>query len=354
MARDFFQEALARFRNIQYPTTAQRQFDTLRNDLRKDVLSKEFNEARAEYEDLLSGRGLNLTSIDATEGGQRQTIGINPITGATEITTPEYNRLFRTDKTDFNPGGRGAFENIYDAGLGNIDPRTGLPKDKDVSDDTDSGLITDTSSRGEREGRDKDQGARSNITHEVINGQAYRINTETGEVESLEGIDAMIANTLNAYVTNPYTLAGLLNNITGANKSYDEKMKDLKNVNEDAYNSLTQQVRENYRTQQFNEEEESFFDKITKGIFKDPDQEGKDQTSKETFGQADDDRQTYGASGQYGGNNNTSNSNTSSGVSDSQKQSGGSTGNSGGSTGGPIGGSIGDRRGYGKDGQGNF
>ena len=137
-------------------------------------------------------------------------------------------------------------------------------------------------------------------------------------------------------------------------KSYDEKMQDLKNVNEDAYNSLTQQVRENYRTQQFNEEEESFFDKITKGIFKDPDQEGKDQTSKETFGQADDDRQTYGASGQYGGNNNTSNSNTSSGVSDSQKQSGGSTGYSGGSTGGPIGGSIGDRRGYGKDGQGNF
>ena len=52
MARDFFQEALARFRNIQYPTTAQRQFDTLRNDLRKDVLSKEFNEANTRIREL--------------------------------------------------------------------------------------------------------------------------------------------------------------------------------------------------------------------------------------------------------------------------------------------------------------
>ena len=156
MARDFFQEALARFRNIQYPTTAQRQFDTLRNDLRKDVLSKEFNEARAEYENLLSGRGLNLTSIDATEGGQRQTIGINPITGATEITTPEYNRLFRSDKTDFNPGGRGAFENIYDVGLGNIDPNTGLPFDEEAV----AGLIDNRSGKrdGDR-GGDRDSGS---------------------------------------------------------------------------------------------------------------------------------------------------------------------------------------------------
>ena len=38
MAIDYFNELLAKYRNISYPSSTQRQVDTLRNDLRKDTL----------------------------------------------------------------------------------------------------------------------------------------------------------------------------------------------------------------------------------------------------------------------------------------------------------------------------
>ena len=305
MARDYFQEALARFNNIQYPSATQRQFDNLRNDLRKDVLSTEFDNAREEYRQLLSGTGMQRKSIDATEGGEQQQIVINPNTGATEIITPEYNRMFREDKTDFNPGGQGAFENIYDAGLGLIDPRTGKVKDdEEVVEDTTAGLISD--SGREREGRDK--GTDSNITHEVINGISYRINKATGEVEKLEGIDAMIAKTLGAYVDN-FTIGGLVN----SNKSYNDKMKDLKNINEDAYNEVTKNVREQarnpYQAGYEDDSEQSFFDQAVnkvKNIFADPNKDGGNNTDGTTGGTnpgAGTDG-TGGPDSNYGNNNN--------------------------------------------------
>ena len=292
-----FDELREKYNRLYYPSTGEKQFETFRNLLKKDILNSEFEQARIEYQNILSNRGLNRSSIDATTGGEQQQIVTNPITGATEIITPEYNRQFRTDETDFMPGGSELFKNIYDENLGSIDPITG--KVKEVENIIDTGLITQ--SRGEREGKDKDQGASSDITHEVINGQAYRINKVTGEVEALEGIDAMIANTLNTYVTSPFTLPGLLNQVTGnANKSYDEKMKDLKNINEDAYNSLTQQVRENYRVQQF-DDEESFFDQITKGIFGDRNNKNDKQSQKQKLAADMAQRQKDREGGQGGG-----------------------------------------------------
>tara|TARA_R110000851_G_scaffold45968_1_gene112231 strand:- start:11 stop:1090 length:1080 start_codon:yes stop_codon:yes gene_type:complete len=243
MAIDYFNELLAKYRNISYPSSTQRQVDYLRNDLRKDILTPQFDQARIEYQNMLAGTGVNRRSVDATAGGEQQQIIINPTTGATEIVTPEYNRMFRTDATDFNPGGQGSFENIYDADLGKIDPRTGRPKDEVTSTDTGTGTVTQRTSGTEgRQGRENRE-QQNPITHEVINGVAYRINKETGEVEILDGLDEIIANTANTFVSN-FTLSGIL----AGGKSYHDKMQDLKEVSEDAYNAVTANVREQART----------------------------------------------------------------------------------------------------------
>jgi len=190
MAIDYFQELLAKYRNIQYPSSSQTQVNTLRNDLRREILTPQFEQARMEYQNMLAGTGVNRRSVDATEGGEQQQIIINPTTGATEIVTPEYNRQFRTDATDFNPGGSGIFQNIYDVDEGKIDPRTGRPKDEEVVEDTNTGLISDTGGRGE--GRDKDQG--SGVHTEVIGGRTFRFD-EDGNMTQLdpESLDARFA-----------------------------------------------------------------------------------------------------------------------------------------------------------------
>jgi len=266
MARDYFNELLAKYNNIFYPSSSQRQFDTLRNDLRREILTPQFEQARMEYQNMLAGTGSSRRSVDATEGGEQQQIIINPTTGATEIVTPEYNRQFRTDDLDFNPGGRGIFENIYDVDEGRIDPRTGRPKDEEVVEDTNTGLISDTGGRAE--GRDKDQGASVTNTHEVINGVAYRINTETGEVTALEGIDATIAKILSGYVNN-FTLGGILNR----NETYQEKLDRIKDIDIEAYNDITANVREQARVTNPDDPEKSFFDKIKEFFGRDTDKD---------------------------------------------------------------------------------
>lgn len=266
MARDYFNELLAKYNNIFYPSSSQRQFDTLRNDLRREILTPQFEQARMEYQNMLAGTGSSRRSVDATEGGEQQQIIINPTTGATEIVTPEYNRQFRTDDLDFNPGGRGIFENIYDVDEGRIDPRTGRPKDEEVVEDTNTGLISDTGGRGE--GRDKDQGASVTNTHEVINGVAYRINTITGEVTALDGLDATIAKTLAGYVNN-FTLGGILNR----NETYQDKLDRIRNISEEAYNEVTANVREQARVTNPDETEKSFLDKLKERFGRDTDKD---------------------------------------------------------------------------------
>ena len=255
MAIDYFQELLAKYRNIQYPSSSQRQVDTLRNDLRKEILTPQFEQARMEYENMLSGNRLSRRSIDATKGGEQQQIIINPTTGATEIVTPEYNRQFRTDNLDFNPVGGGIFQNIYDVDEGKIDPRTGKPKDEEVVEDINTGLISDTG-RGRGEGRDKDTGMQ--YSHEVINGVAYRIDNETGAVSMLDGLDATIAKTLAGYVNN-FTIGGILNR----NETYQDKLDRIKDISEEAYNEVTANVREQARVNgTFNDDNETTFDKL--------------------------------------------------------------------------------------------
>ena len=256
MAIDYFQELLAKYRNIQYPSSSQTQVNTLRNDLRREILTPQFEQARMEYQNMLAGTGLSRRSVDATEGGEQQQIIINPTTGATEIVTPEYNRQFRTDATDFNPGGSGIFQNIYDVDEGKIDPRTGRPKDEEVVEDTNTGLISDTGGRGD--GRDKDQGASMAYSHEVINGVAYRIDNETGEVSMLDGLDATIAKTLASYVNN-FTIGGILNR----NETYQDKLDRIKDISEEAYNEVTANVREQARVNgTFDNDNETTFDKL--------------------------------------------------------------------------------------------
>jgi hypothetical protein len=256
MAIDYFQELLAKYRNIQYPSSSQRQVDTLRNDLRKEILTPQFEQARMEYENMLSGNRLSRRSIDATKGGEQQQIIINPTTGATEIVTPEYNRQFRTDNLDFNPVGGGIFQNIYDVDEGKIDPRTGRPKDEEVVEDINTGLIGNTGGRGD--GRDKDQGANMAYSHEVINGVAYRINNETGAVEALDGLDATIAKTLAGFVNN-FTIGGILNR----NETYQDKLDRIKDISEEAYNEITANVREQARVNKdFDSDNETTFDKL--------------------------------------------------------------------------------------------
>ena len=256
MAIDYFNELLAKYNNIFYPSSSQRQVDTLRNDLRKEILTPQFEQARMEYENMLSGNRLSRRSIDATKGGEQQQIIINPTTGATEIVTPEYNRQFRTDNLDFNPVGGGIFQNIYDVDEGKIDPRTGRPKDEEVVEDINTGLIGNTGGRGD--GRDKDQGANMAYSHEVINGVAYRINNETGAVEALDGLDATIAKTLAGFVNN-FTIGGILNR----NETYQDKLDRIKDINEEAYNEITANVREQARVNKdFDSDNETTFDKL--------------------------------------------------------------------------------------------
>jgi len=256
MAIDYFNELLAKYNNIFYPSSSQRQVDTLRNDLRKEILTPQFEQARMEYENMLSGNRLSRRSIDATKGGEQQQIIINPTTGATEIVTPEYNRQFRTDNLDFNPVGGGIFQNIYDVDEGKIDPRTGRPKDEEVVEDINTGLIGNTGGRGD--GRDKDQGANMAYSHEVINGVAYRINNETGAVEALDGLDATIAKTLAGYVNN-FTIGGILNR----NETYQDKLDRIKDISEEAYNEITANVREQARVNKdFDSDNETTFDKL--------------------------------------------------------------------------------------------
>ena len=258
MAIDYFNELLAKYNNIFYPSSSQRQVDTLRNDLRKEILTPQFEQARMEYENMLSGNRLSRRSIDATKGGEQQQIIINPTTGATEIVTPEYNRQFRTDNLDFNPVGGGIFQNIYDVDEGKIDPRTGRPKDEEVVEDINTGLIGNTGGRGD--GRDKDQGANMAYSHEVINGVAYRINNETGAVEALDGLDATIAKTLAGFVNN-FTIGGILNR----NETYQDKLDRIKDISEEAYNEITANVREQARVNKDfdgDDDNETTFDKL--------------------------------------------------------------------------------------------
>ena len=329
MARDYFQELLAKYRNIQYPSTSQRQFDTLRNDLRREILTPQFEQARMEYQNMLAGTGVNRRSVDATEGGEQQQIIINPTTGATEIVTPEYNRQFRTDNLDFNPGGGGIFENIYDVDEGRIDPRTGRPKDEEIVEDTNTGLISDTGGRGE--GRDKDQGAGMQYSHEIINGVAYRIDNETGAVEMLDGLDATIANVLSGYVNN-FTIGGILN----GKETYQEKLDRIRNISEDAYNEITLNVREQARVDpNFDSEEESFLDKV-KNFFgrdtdKDPDSTGPTGPGIGGFTEADANRESF-RDPNNAGNNNNNNNNTDAGVNSGAGGTGGSGATNGGSS----------------------
>jgi len=277
MARDHFEELLAKYKNIQYPSTSQRQFDTLRNDLRREILTPQFEKARMEYQNMLAGTGVNRRSVDATEGGEQQQIIINPTTGATEIVTPEYNRQFRTDATDFNPDGSSIFRNIYDVDEGKIDPRTGKPKDEEVVEDTNTGLISDTGR--DAMGRDKDQGASMKYSHEIINGVAYRIDNETGEVETLDGVDAMIAKTLAGYVNN-FTIGGILN----SEETYGEKLDRIKQISVEAYNEITQNVREQARVNKtFDSEDdnETTFDKLNKFSNKLKEMFGEDTTASD-------------------------------------------------------------------------
>tara|TARA_R110001592_G_scaffold146528_1_gene370634 strand:+ start:41 stop:1060 length:1020 start_codon:yes stop_codon:yes gene_type:complete len=303
MAIDYFQELLAKYRNIQYPSTSQRQVDTLRNDLRREILTPQFEKARMEYQNMLAGTGVNRRSVDATEGGEQQQIIINPTTGATEIVTPEYNRQFRTDATDFNPDGSSIFRNIYDVDEGKIDPRTGKPKDEEVVEDTNTGLISDTGR--DAMGRDKDQGASMKYSHEIINGVAYRINNVTGQVEALDGVDAMIAKTLAGYVNN-FTIGGILN----SEETYGEKLDRIKQISVEAYNEITENVREQARVNKtFDSEDdnETTFDKLNKFSNKlknyfgeDTDKpDGTNNTGaglKEGYGETDEDdaREQYG------------------------------------------------------------
>ena len=207
----------------------------------------------------LTSGGFNMVSQDATAPGQQVQFRVNPVTGATEAVIPEYMGGFRTDQQDYFPD-TGGFENIYDAGLGEIDPTTGRPKPDPIIDPgpgVGNVLVASRPGDGGMGGyygyQNRDGVGVNPVTHEVINDIAYRINTVTGEVEMLDGIDETIAKALNTYATNPLSVVGLLNSITG--KTYHEKMSDLKDLNEDAYNAVAADVREQYAATQYEEKE---------------------------------------------------------------------------------------------------
>ena len=177
-----FDELREKYNRLYYPNTGEKQFETFKNLLKKDILNSEFEQARMEYQNILSNRGLNRSSIDATTGGEQQQIVTNPITGATEIITPEYNRQFRTDETDFMPGGSELFRNIYDEDLGSIDPITG--EVKEIENIIDTGLISD--SNKQQGGNGPNQQDNQKYSYETFNGKSYRVNNFTGEVEEAD------------------------------------------------------------------------------------------------------------------------------------------------------------------------
>jgi len=136
-----FDELRQKYNNLYYPSAGERQFQAVRNNLTKDILSNELDSARNEYKSLLSGTGFDSRSIDATRPGQAQQFSIDPITGQTVITTPEYMGGFRSDQTDYFPGG--GYQTGFDTGESIIDPITGLPRDMVTDSVTDSttGLV---------------------------------------------------------------------------------------------------------------------------------------------------------------------------------------------------------------------
>jgi len=174
-----FDELREKYNRLYYPNTGEKQFETFKNLLKKDILNSEFEQARMEYQNILSNRGLNRSSIDATTGGEQQQIVTNPITGATEIITPEYNRQFRTDDTDFMPGGSGLFKNIYDEDLGSIDPITG--EVKEIENIINTGLISD--SNKQQGGKGQNQQDNQRYSYETLNGRTFKVDNVTGKIE---------------------------------------------------------------------------------------------------------------------------------------------------------------------------
>lgn len=133
-----FDELRQKYNNLYYQGAAERNFNTLRNNLQNDILSNQFEDAREEYQGILSGTGFKSRSQDATRAGEQQQFTIDPITGQTILTTPEYMGGFRSDQTDFTPGGS-SYQTGYDAGESNIDPVTGLPRP--IIPDPTTGLV---------------------------------------------------------------------------------------------------------------------------------------------------------------------------------------------------------------------
>jgi len=133
-----FDELREKYNNLYYPSAGERQFQTVRNNLTKDILSNELDSARQEYKSLLSGTGFDSRSTDATTAGQQQQFTIDPVTGQTIITTPEYMSGFRTDQTNFLSGDN-SYQTGFDAGESLIDPVTGLPRE--IIPDPVTGLV---------------------------------------------------------------------------------------------------------------------------------------------------------------------------------------------------------------------
>jgi len=133
-----FDELRQKYNNLYYPSAGERQFQAVRNNLTKDILSNELDSARQEYKSLLSGTGFDSRSTDATTAGQQQEFTIDPVTGQTIITTPEYVSGFRTDQTNFLSGDN-SYQTGFDAGESLIDPVTGLPKE--IIPDPTTGLV---------------------------------------------------------------------------------------------------------------------------------------------------------------------------------------------------------------------
>jgi len=259
-----FDRIRQKYESLVYPRG--RTQDNYFNDVRRNAMGLLGNQGQPVNMSALTSGGFNMMSQDATAPGQQVQFKVNPVTGATEAVIPEYMGGFRTDQQDYFPD-TGGFENIYDAGLGQIDPTTGQVRPDPVVDPGVTVGAASTLSADKGGGRDSGYYGYQNrsgvgmnpVTHEVINGVAYRINTATGEVDVLSGIDETIAKALNTYVTNPLSIPGLLNTITGGvNKTYHEKMQELKEINEKAYDEVALNVKEQYISQQYEEEKEPF------------------------------------------------------------------------------------------------
>ena len=215
-----FDRIRQKYESLVYPRG--RTQDNYFNDVRSNAMGLLGNQGQPVNMSALTSGGFNMMSQDATAPGQQVQFKVNPVTGATEAVIPEYMGGFRTDQQDYFPD-TGGFENIYDAGLGQIDPTTGQVRPDPVVDPGVTVGAASTLSADKGGGRDSGYYGYQNrsgvgmnpVTHEVINGVAYRINTATGEVDVLSGIDETIAKALNTYVTNPLSIPGLLNTITG-------------------------------------------------------------------------------------------------------------------------------------------